>query len=208
MSIITPGVVGIQAAMQHPFRWIYLRLWTGFCDMLTSSYSSLGRLYINSSNPFDEPVIDPNYFSHFAGKSSQSSFPFILIYDPSDTTLLRQGIRLTRAIGAAYGASLGEELSPGPDIQSDEQLDAWLLDRAGTQYHPTGSCSMLPKNLGGVVDASLRVYGLANVRVIDSSVFPFEFAAHVCQTVFSGLVFLHQTNALSCLCSLHLRHMV
>ncbi|KAF5316355.1 hypothetical protein D9619_006854 [Psilocybe cf. subviscida] len=147
MSIITPGIVGIQAAMQHPY--------------------SVGRLYINSSNPFDEPVIDPNYFSHFA-----------------DLTLLRQGIRLTRAIGAAYGPSLGEELSPGPAIQSDEQLDAWLLDRAGTQYHPTGSCAMLPRTLGGVVDSSLRVYGLANVRVVDSSVFPFEFAAHLASATY------------------------
>lgn len=38
---------------------------------------------------------------------------------------------------------------------------------------------MLPKELGGVVDANLKVYGLANVRVADSSVFPIQFAAHV-----------------------------
>jgi hypothetical protein len=38
---------------------------------------------------------------------------------------------------------------------------------------------MLPKELGGVVDPNLRVYGLANVRVADASVFPIEFAAHV-----------------------------
>ena len=38
---------------------------------------------------------------------------------------------------------------------------------------------MLPKELGGVVDASLKVYGLANVRVADSSIYPIEFAAHV-----------------------------
>lgn len=38
---------------------------------------------------------------------------------------------------------------------------------------------MLPKEIGGVVDANLKVYGLANVRVADSSVFPIQFAAHV-----------------------------
>lgn len=38
---------------------------------------------------------------------------------------------------------------------------------------------MLPLDQGGVVDANLKVYGLANVRVADSSVFPLSFAAHV-----------------------------
>lgn len=38
---------------------------------------------------------------------------------------------------------------------------------------------MLPKEQGGVVDAHLRVYGLDNVRVVDSSIFPIEFAAHM-----------------------------
>ncbi|KAF5313947.1 hypothetical protein D9619_013124 [Psilocybe cf. subviscida] len=83
-----------------------------------------------------------------------------------------------------YGTSLGEELNPGPDIQLDEQLDTWLFNRAGIHYHPTGSCSMLPKNSGGVVDASMRMYGLANVHAVDSSVFPFEFAAHLASATY------------------------
>ncbi|PPQ80723.1 hypothetical protein CVT25_001843 [Psilocybe cyanescens] len=148
MSLISPGVVSIQSALQHPF--------------------SAGRTYINSSNPFDPILIDPQYYSHYA-----------------DLVLMRQGVRFVRTVGAAFGDVLGAEITPGPDVQTDEQLEAWLVQgAANTQYHPTGSCAMLPKSKGGVVDADLRVYGLANVRVVDSSVFPFEFAAHLASATY------------------------
>jgi len=128
----------------------------------------------------------------------------------SDMTIMRQGVRFVRSVGAAFGNLFGPEISPGPEVQTDEQIENWLRDQAAsTQYHPTGSCAMLPKDKGGVVDANLLVYGLgtslsvfmiltcalrinlylicmfsefrliANVRVADSSIFPFEFAAHV-----------------------------
>lgn len=105
---------------------------------------SAGRTYINSSNPFDPILIDPQYYSHYA-----------------DLVLMRQGVRFVRTVGAAFGDVLGAEITPGPDVQTDEQLEAWLVQgAANTQYHPTGSCAMLPKSKGGVVDADLRVYGL------------------------------------------------
>ncbi|KAF4611184.1 hypothetical protein D9613_007289 [Agrocybe pediades] len=149
MSLISPSQVSIQAAMQHPY--------------------SVGRTYINSSDPFVPVVIDPQYYSHFA-----------------DMTIMRQGVRFVRSVGAAYGALFGEEIAPGPGVQTDEQLEQWLRDSAAnTQYHPTGSCAMLPKEKGGVVDADLLVYGLANVRVADSSVFPFEFAAHLASATYA-----------------------
>lgn len=44
---------------------------------------------------------------------------------------------------------------------------------------------MLPLEQGGVVDTNLRVYGLANVRVADSSVYPMQFASHVCVLLFA-----------------------
>lgn len=72
-----------------------------------------------------------------------------------------------------------DELSPGPTVASDDDWDNWLAGQIGTEYHPSCSCAMLPQEQGGVVDAELRVYGIANVRVADASVFPIQFAAHV-----------------------------
>jgi len=148
MSVISPGQVSIQSAMQHPY--------------------SIGRAWINSTNPFDPIVIDPQYYSH-----------------PADIVIMRQGIKLVRQVGIAYGTAFGQEISPGPGVQTDDDIDAWLVrEGANTQYHPTGTCTMLPKDEGGVVDKDLRVYGLANVRVVDASVFPFEFAAHLASTTY------------------------
>ncbi len=65
-------------------------------------------------------------------------------------------------------------------MQSDADWAKWLATQVGTEYHPSCTCAMLPLELGGVVDANLKVYGLANVRVADSSVFALEFAAQSC----------------------------
>jgi len=125
---------------------------------------SRGRVYINSSSAFDPVVIDPQYFSH-----------------PADIILLREGIKLVRRVGktAPISDAFGAETSPGPDVSTDDQIDAWLAGVAATEFHPQATCSMLPRSQGGVVDAKLRVYGLANVRVADSSVFPLSFSAHL-----------------------------
>ncbi|KAG6909527.1 hypothetical protein DXG01_017084 [Tephrocybe rancida] len=125
---------------------------------------SQGRLYINSSSAFDAPIIDPQYFTHSA-----------------DLTIMREGIKLARSLKQTppFSDALGDELLPGPAIVSDQDLEAWLVNQASTQYHPIASCAMLPRSQGGVVNAKLQVYGLANVRVVDSSIYPFEFASHI-----------------------------
>jgi choline dehydrogenase-like flavoprotein len=144
LSINAPGTIAVQAALQQPM--------------------SHGRLYINSSSIWDNPIVDPQYFSH-----------------PADIVTLRQGIKLARTIGSTppFKDSLGAEVTPGPDVQTDADIENWLRNIAGTEFHPCGACAMLPKAQGGVVDANLKVYGLANVRVVDSSVFPVSFSAHL-----------------------------
>ena len=143
--------ITIQVALQHPF--------------------SQGRIYINSSDPFDDPIIDPQYFSHWA-----------------DLVSMREGIKLVRRIGQSLPLSevLTEEVVPGLNITTDAAIEDFLNNTVETQSHPANTLVMLPRDSGGVVDAKLKVYGLSNVRVVDASVFPFSLAAHVC-TLFPSL---------------------
>ncbi|TFK48521.1 alcohol oxidase [Heliocybe sulcata] len=125
---------------------------------------SQGRIYIKTANAFDAPVIDPGYLSHSA-----------------DVVMMREGLKLARRIGTSAPLSnyLTGEVSPGSTVQSDTDWENWLRNTIGTEYHPSCSCAMLPEAQGGVVDANLKVYGTANVRVVDASVFPIQFSAHL-----------------------------
>ena len=75
---------------------------------------------------------------------------------------MREGLKMARRLGQAAPISgfLGKETSPGDGVNSDDEWNTWLKGAVGTEYHPTGSCAMLPKAQGGVVNAKLQVYGL------------------------------------------------
>ena len=140
IGLTTDDVIQIGANLQHPF--------------------SHGQISINSSNPLDYPVINPNYLNH-----------------PADVQILREGVKLARRLGEAepLASSMKEETWPGSDVQSDQEWEAYMRGSVFTEFHPSSSCSMLPLEQGGVVDANLRVYGLSNVRVADASVPPHCF---------------------------------
>lgn len=115
---------------------------------------------------------------------------------------MREGLKLIRRLGSTAPISkiLKSETTPGPSVNTDEEWEAWMVGQAHTEFHPMGTCAMLPLAQGGVVNAKLQVYGLgaaiyilhntketniviylllANVRVADASVYPFEFSSHV-----------------------------
>lgn len=89
---------------------------------------------------------------------------FNCLFFLQDITIMRQGIKLVRALGGALGGAwngaFGAELNPGPGVQTDEDIETWLRNEgANSQFHPSSSCGMLPRAHGGVVDSKLRVYG-------------------------------------------------
>ncbi|OUS25569.1 choline dehydrogenase, partial ['Osedax' symbiont bacterium Rs2_46_30_T18] len=65
-----------------------------------------------------------------------------------------------------------EEMRPGLDCQSDQQLIDDIRGYAWTCFHPSSTCKMGPDPLGSVVDSHLKVHGVESLRVIDASVFP------------------------------------
>ena len=95
--------------------------------------------------------------------------------DPADRADMRQGVKLLREVLAqkALEPYRGAEIFPGPEIRSDEEIDAWVRRAVETCYHPVGTCRMGPATeAGAVVDDRLRVHGLDGLCVVDASVMP------------------------------------
>jgi choline dehydrogenase len=119
--------------------------------------TSRGHLKIKSSNPLDAVEIHPNYLS-----------------TEEDITQMLEGVRLLRALGQtpALKSIIEEEITPGPGIQSDDAFIADIRQRSGTVFHPSCTCTMGPDPSRAVVNADCQVYGVAGLRVVDTSVFP------------------------------------
>lgn len=126
---------------------------------------SRGSILVTSPDPFAPPAIDPRY----------------LTLDV-DLHLLREGHKLARRVAGGMRDVLGAESQPGTAAVADADDAAWdgfIRQNAGTEYHPSSSCSMLPREQGGVVDRNLLVYGTSNLRVIDASIAPTSVSAHL-----------------------------
>ncbi|TIQ23018.1 MAG: choline dehydrogenase [Mesorhizobium sp.] len=119
---------------------------------------SRGSVTLRSPDPASKPVIRFNYMSH-----------------PDDWIEFRHCIRLTREIFGqpAFDPYRGREISPGSQVQSDDDLDAFIRDHAESAYHPCGTCKMGRKDDPmSVVDPECRVIGVEGLRIADSSIFP------------------------------------
>jgi choline dehydrogenase len=123
----------------------------------SSRPTSRGHLRIRSNNPFEYPLIQPNYLS-----------------TQQDIDEARAGNRLLRALARARPLAevITEELVPGAHLQGDDALMEDFRQRADTVYHPVSTCMMGPDATSAVVDTRLRVHGVQNLRVIDASIFP------------------------------------
>ncbi|WP_170527864.1 choline dehydrogenase [Ruegeria arenilitoris] len=119
---------------------------------------SRGAVTLRSAKPEDAPVIRFNYMS-----------------TEQDWEDFRTCIRLTREIFGqdAFKPYAGKEIQPGADVQTDEELNAFIAEHAESAYHPCGTCRMgRADDPNAVVDPQGRVIGVDGLRVADSSVFP------------------------------------
>jgi choline dehydrogenase len=113
---------------------------------------------LRSGRPEDAPVIRFNYMS-----------------TPEDWEDFRACIRLTREIFGqpAMQPFVKAELQPGPQVETDDQLDDFLREHVESAYHPCGTCRMgRASDPMAVVDPQCRVIGVEGLRVADSSIFP------------------------------------
>jgi choline dehydrogenase-like flavoprotein len=91
-----------------------------------------------------------------------------------DLDTLVEGIKVARSIFAqpAFAELKGVEILPGPDVRTDDEIRAYLRAEALTVYHPVGTCKMGTDPMAVVDPATLKVRGLANLRVADASIMP------------------------------------
>jgi choline dehydrogenase len=120
--------------------------------------TSVGRIRLRSADPREPPSILFNYMA-----------------TESDREEMRAAVRLTRELFAqrAFDPYLGPELAPGPEVETDAEIDAFVRARAESAYHPCGTCKMGPESdPTAVVDGECRVHGVGGLRVVDASIMP------------------------------------
>jgi len=64
------------------------------------------------------------------------------------------------------------------------QVEEYVLNAYTSSAHPVGTAAMLPREKGGVVDTTLKVYGTTNIRVVDASVIPLHVSTHPQATIY------------------------
>ncbi|WP_029354833.1 choline dehydrogenase [Bosea sp. 117] len=118
--------------------------------------TSSGRVWIDSADPARAP-----------------KFVFNFLKTEEDRQQMVAAVKETRRIIAqqAWDEFRGEEVTPGPQVRTDEQILDFLLETAGTNYHPCCSARMGTDDMS-VVDVHGKVHGIENLRVVDASIMP------------------------------------
>lgn len=150
------------------------------CEFWSSLPFSRGNVHVTSGEPpngTDRPgiKINNNYF--------------MLDYDLKAQIGAAKTVRRLFSTAPLNGSATVGEISPGlntvPLDASDDEWEVWLKAEFRSTWHPVGSAVMMPRDLGGVVDSKLKVYGTSNVRVVDASLFPYQVNGHPSSTVYA-----------------------
>jgi len=120
--------------------------------------NSRGSLKVVSADVRDKPAFTFNYLSTFEDKREWV-----------------EAISAARKIlgQPAFDPFNGGEISPGPQVATDEQILDWVRKDGETAYHPSCTCKMGTDSMSVVDPATMRVHGMAGLRVVDASVMPY-----------------------------------
>ncbi|KAL8802394.1 MAG: hypothetical protein Q9223_006599 [Gallowayella weberi] len=134
---------------------------------------SRGSVHINSADVREKPTVDPRYLSH-----------------PLDNEILARHVQyMETLIRAEPLASLlkenGRRIPTDTHVETLEEARALGPRTITSNFHPTGTCAMMSKELGGVVDERLVVHGSNNLRVVDASIIPLEPRGNIQSSVYA-----------------------
>ncbi|ORY57010.1 putative GMC oxidoreductase [Pseudomassariella vexata] len=146
-----------------------------YASLTTSLVAPLSRgtVKLASSSMTTLPLVDPAWLTH-----------------PADLDLAVQSFKRQRQIWdtlAAMGVADSDEAYPGfANVQTDDEIKAWIGKSMTTVYHASGTCKMgNGKDESAVVDSKGRVFGVAGLRVVDASAFPFLTPGHPQSVVYA-----------------------
>jgi choline dehydrogenase-like flavoprotein len=117
---------------------------------------SRGWVRLADSDPGSMPLINPNFVGH-----------------EEDLKACVESVHAIRKVMAqpSLAPVIEQEIDPGPDVQSDDDIGDWVKSAVTTMFHPVGTCRM-GQDDRAVVDARLRVRGVDGLRIIDASIMP------------------------------------
>ncbi len=124
---------------------------------------SQGEVSLRSVNPFAPVRIKGNFLA-----------------EPEDVKTLREAVHRARDVGGRVplNSFRGREASPGPEVNMDSEIDAWIRNTVVTVNHPQGTCAM-GQGPGAVLAPDLKVLGVEKLRVVDASALPDMPSAHI-----------------------------
>ena len=156
-----PGsYIGSAAVINHPF--------------------SRGSCHISSSDPLAHPTLDPNYLSEEVDMELTVD-ALLFIQKIYHTSPLAEFIKTsedgqTKQIQHAFKLSGSLDRAMARKFAKDAAISSW---------HPIGTCAMLPRHAGGVVDPRLKVYGIEGLRIVDASVMPRHVRGNISTSVYA-----------------------
>jgi choline dehydrogenase-like flavoprotein len=165
-----PGTTSMADLLEKKADGNYISILAMLCHPF-----SRGSVHIKSSNIEEKPVYDPNYLSHSLDLeilARHTQYIDKIARSAPLVSLLQPDVRIP-------------DVSTIPDLSNLDAARCAVKDRLLSCFHPAGSCSMMPIELGGVVDDHLRVHGTNNLRVVDASIFPVEPSSTIQASVYA-----------------------
>lgn len=155
--------------------------------VLEISFGGSGAVAVSLQKPLSRGTIS------IKGTDPDPSIPPVLDFNAGSNMVdIQIAISAIKKVREFMGADTLKALAPvetvpGAELQTDEELEAVTRESLyGPSFaHPAGTAAMMPRNLGGVVDAGLKVYGAEGLWVVDASIFPILPAAHTQATVYA-----------------------
>ena len=117
-----------------------------------------GSVTLRSTDPYEHPALRFNYLS-----------------TENDRREWIEMVRAARRIlnQPAFDAFNAGEISPGPAVETDQEILDWVAKDAETALHPSCTAKMGADDMSVLDPASMRVHGVDGLRVVDASAMPY-----------------------------------